>query len=86
MMHRPKISIERPTLHRRKIDERIPHTFADNRPCLFKNEWSTDMLIATSIVPWLMEWLFFYESWMFTGVWQGGGHEEDPDESIQQAA
>jgi hypothetical protein len=29
--------------------------------------------MANSIVPWASEWLFFYEMWLITGEWDGGG-------------
>jgi hypothetical protein len=80
MMYRPKVWIADSKLKRRDPDIRIPHTFADDRPCLFLNEWNSRMLIATSILPWLMMWLVFYESWLVTGIWQGSGHEEEPIE------
>ncbi|MBS7327126.1 MAG: hypothetical protein KIG68_00015 [Oxalobacter sp.] len=31
-------------------------------------------LIADTIVLWTQEWLFFYEIWLETGEWLGGGH------------
>jgi hypothetical protein len=31
------------------------------------------MSLATTVVPWLEEWLVFYEGWLLTGTWQGGG-------------
>lgn len=31
------------------------------------------MSLATTVVPWLEEWLAFYEGWFLTGTWQGGG-------------
>lgn len=70
---KPKIWIESPALERRRPDERIPHTYADDRPCLFKEDFRSDMAIAQTIVPWLSLWLVFYESWRVTGEWQGGG-------------
>lgn len=33
------------------------------------------MRLADTIVVWASEWLFFYESWLLTGDWLGGGHE-----------
>ena len=32
------------------------------------------MLIANTTLPWTAEWLFFYELWLVTGEWDGGGH------------
>ncbi len=72
----PKAWVEEPKLRRRQPDEPIPHTYDDDLPCLFytrSNEWTSDKAIAMTIVPWLLQWLFFYEAWLFTGVWQGGG-------------
>ena len=32
----------------------------------------------TDLVGWAAEWLFFYEVWLATGMWLGGGlHPED---------
>jgi hypothetical protein len=38
-------------------------------------EWTNRKLIATTIIPWLMLWLLYYELWHATGIWQGGGVE-----------
>lgn len=71
---KPKVWIEDPPLVRRSPDEPIPHTYGDDRPCLFyPSEFRSDQLLARTIIPWLMEWLVFYEAWLATGVWLGGG-------------
>jgi hypothetical protein len=62
--------------------ERIPHTYAPDRPCLFhtaSRDWRSDMKIANTIVPWLSLWLFHYEVWHATGEWLGGGIEHGDD-------
>lgn len=60
----------------------IPHKYnADLQEgivqlCLFKpanKEWVKHYSIATTIVPWAIEWLYYYEIWQITGEWQGGG-------------
>lgn len=60
----------------------IPHTYSINKKknrvelCLFyprKNEWKSSDLIADTIIPWISEWLFYYEIWLITGTWEGGG-------------
>ncbi|MDY0295864.1 MAG: hypothetical protein RB296_00975 [Acidobacteriota bacterium] len=43
------------------------------------------MIIAKTIVPWASEWLIFYELWLATGEWLGGGihagtYKEDPED------
>ena len=30
--------------------------------------------IADTIIPWTQEWLYYYEMWLATGEWYGGGH------------
>ncbi len=82
----PKVWVEEPKLRRRAPDERIPHTFSDDRPCLFLMDFRADMPLATTIVPWLCYWLFFYESWLVTGEWQGGGVHPTPAAIDEEAA
>ena len=44
--------------------------------CLFVprfNEWNKSQLISDTIIPWAIEWLYFYEIWLVTGIWCGGG-------------
>jgi hypothetical protein len=74
----PMVFIESPKLQRRNEDERIPHTYAGDRPCLYRRDFNSEMRIATTIVPWLMYWLMFYEGWLVTGEWQGGGEHPGP--------
>jgi hypothetical protein len=55
---------------------RLPHVFPGDRLCLhFSGEWRADQSIATTIMPWISEWLFHYEIWKVTGKWHGGGHD-----------
>ncbi len=68
-------------LRTREEGERIPHTYALDRPCLFfpaGGEWRSDMMIATTIIPWLSLWLYYYEVWLATGSWEGGGIPHEP--------
>jgi len=51
-----------------------PHLYRDGSLCLnMAHEWSPQMLIADTIVPWISHWLFRYEIWLATGSWEGGG-------------
>lgn len=74
---RPRAFVLDPMPQRRHPRQPVIHTNgADNEPCLFTPEhgdWRPDMMLATTIVPWLMEWLVFYEAWFCTGRWDGGG-------------
>jgi hypothetical protein len=72
--YRPKIVIEKPELVKNFKGERIPHTFSWNEPCLYyKNDFNSSKPIAKTIIPWLSLWLYFYEDWHITGIWNGGG-------------
>jgi hypothetical protein len=65
----------------REGETQIPHTYAPDRPCLFypaAREWRPDMRIATTVIPWLSLWLFYYEVWLATGEWEGGGVAHGP--------
>jgi hypothetical protein len=76
----PEILVLSTALSRRG-NEKIPHIYPGNRLCLFrpkKKEWTKDMLISETIVPWTSLWLYYYEMWHATGEWLGGG--EHPTE------
>jgi len=81
----PKVWVESPKLRRRIEAERIPHTYDDDRPCLYlpsAGYWRSDKKLAQTIIPWLCLWLFYYEAWLVTGDWQGGGaHPTTKDSS-----
>ena len=56
----------------------IPHKYDVNplRICVYhpsKNEWKPSDSIAITILPWTCMWISFYEDWVFTNVWSGGG-------------
>ena len=36
-------------------------------------DWNKSKYISNTIVPWTVEWLYFYEVWLATGKWCGGG-------------
>jgi len=56
----------------------LPHVYNTNKQqlCLFYpdgKEWNTSKLLVRTIVPWISEWLYYYELWLGTGEWLGGG-------------
>lgn len=76
---RPKVSVLSPTLETRPGDP-LPHIYPGNELCLYYgNEFDgSKQLIATTIVPWASEWLYYYEHWMFTGKWLGSEAPHPP--------
>lgn len=72
---RPRVKVLYPPLERRG-KARLPHVFKDDFLCLhLHEEWDDGRLITETIIPWASEWLLFYELWLATGEWLGGGHE-----------
>jgi hypothetical protein len=62
----------------------VPHIYPNSRDpfnselCLFDpaaKEWSRDMAIAETTIPWTIDWLASYEGWHATGEWTGGGRD-----------
>jgi hypothetical protein len=55
-------------------EKSLPHVYSDGSLCLHKDdEWSPQMFLADTILPWAAEWLAHYEIWFATGTWYGGG-------------
>ena len=72
---RPRVTVLRPKLQTR-AGKHAPHIFSDGTLCLhLPGEWCPEQTISSTIIPWLCEWLFFYEIWVATGTWHGGGSE-----------
>lgn len=73
----PDVYVESPKLEDRH-DGTVPHLYDREcaRLCLWhpdRGEWSARMWIVDSVLLWASEWLFFYEIWLATGEWLGGG-------------
>ena len=73
---RPKVLVTHPALRLAQGKKRLPHVFDGSELCLYTSpEWRPDLKIAEFIMPWISLWLYFYEVWLITGEWLGGGHE-----------
>ncbi len=77
----PEVRILAPTLIRlpNNPEGQLPHVYPpaeDPTLCLFdprEDEWTPAMTIASTTVPWALDWLACYELWLMTGRWTGGG-------------
>ena len=79
-----------------KLDETdFPHKFDVNaeakmvKICLYRHlEFNVYKFLANTIIPWTVEWLYFYELWLATGEWLGGGEHpgdgEKKDDSMKK--
>lgn len=56
----------------------LPHVYDNKkqRLCLYYpdgKEWNSSKPLAQTVMIWAIEWLYFYELWLITGEWLGGG-------------
>jgi hypothetical protein len=42
-------------------------------------EWTGAMRIDQTFVPWATTWLYYFEEWLVSDEWKGGGEHPDPD-------
>lgn len=61
----------------------LPHVYHNPlRLCLIlpgTQEWAGTMRIDQTFVPWAATWLFYFEEWLVSDEWKGGG--QHPDEN-----
>lgn len=87
---RPVVKVLQPPLRIREGATCLPHFYPhDNSLCLHEaHEWKSTHFVADCIIPWTSLWLYFYEIWLITGSWEGGGtHPEKPEhQSLEEKA
>jgi len=87
----PRVQVLDPVLERHADYEEgpIPHVYVNrDEPrlpylCLFdayNQEWTPEDLIAETTLPWSARYLFFYEGWLATRKWRGGGRHPTREE------
>lgn len=72
---RPKITVLAPKLCI-PDGQNLPHVYSQKDLCLYYpngKEWNEEKFLATTILPWAVEWLYHYEIWLITNEWTGGG-------------
>ncbi len=82
----PSVWVTSPQLTCRENAKKIPHMYGQRELCLYlpgSGEWSGDLSLGHTLIPWISEWLFFYEMWHATGEWLGGGVEPAVNEPIR---
>jgi hypothetical protein len=74
----PQVFVEDPDLLSLAGGRRLPHVYMQKPTCLClytpsAREWSGWMRIDQTIVPWVALWLFYFEQWLDSDDWKGGG-------------
>jgi hypothetical protein len=73
----PDVFVEDPDLNDLAGSRDLPHVYSDpTRLCLYlpgTSEWQPWMRLDRTIVPWVSLWLFYFEDWLASNEWKGGG-------------
>ncbi len=77
----PEMYVLRPDLTGLAGAAKIPHIYPGPGPgthlCLWrpkKREWSPQMPLSETYIAWTAQWLWYFEDWLATGIWNGGGN------------
>jgi hypothetical protein len=81
----PSAFVKEPDLSLLAGERDLPHVYKNpTRLCLYlpgSGEWIDTMRIDRTFVPWTATWLYYFEEWMVSNDWKGGGeHPCDTDE------
>lgn len=73
----PQVFIKDPEITALAGGRDIPHVYKHPlRLCLYlprSGEWDGRMRIDLTFVPWAAVWLYYFEEWLASGEWKGGG-------------
>jgi hypothetical protein len=84
----PRIYVEKPCLTELAAGRKLPHVYKQvpHQLCLYRQtykEWLPSMFVSETILPWASLWLFYFEDWLITDEWKGGGeHPEEKKEEL----
>jgi len=78
----PKIFVEKPCLSELASGRKLPHVYKQKpaQLCLYRSkydEWLPSMFLTETVLPWASLWLFYFEDWLATDEWKGGGEHPD---------
>lgn len=80
----PEVFIRRPDLELLAEGRPLPHIYKNpTRLCLYlpgAGEWFGSMRIDQTFVPWTATWLFYFEEWLASNDWKGGGEHPTADD------
>ena len=83
----PQVVVVNPDLTVLAKGRKLPHVYQQTptRLCLYMprtGQWTPDKSIAATIVLWTILWLFYFEEWLLSDEWKGGGfHPKEDDDS-----
>lgn len=73
----PRVFVDDPDIEVLAGDRNLPHVYRNpTRLCLYlpgTREWQPWLRLDQTVVPWTSLWLFYFEDWLDSGDWKGGG-------------
>ena len=76
----PEMFVLEPDLKALAGEKTLPHIYpskgSGTKLCLWwpkQREWLPHMKLSETYIPWTSEWLWYFEDWLATGTWSGGG-------------
>jgi hypothetical protein len=80
----PSMYVTKPDLMSLSKGVRPPHIYSHEAGrtelCLWwpkMREWTSNMKLTDTYIAWTAEWLWYFEDWLITGEWAGGGAHPD---------
>lgn len=82
----PKVYVLDKDIWKISKSRKIPHLYDSQKIklCLYYpnyKEWSSKMPLCNTIVAWSYLWLYFYEEWLYSNDWKGGGKHPEPKDN-----
>lgn len=92
----PECIVLSPNLDELAGGKKIPHTYGHDaitkcrKLCLFlpkakipegPYEWRPQLKLSDTLMPWASLWLFYFEDWLFSDEWKGGGAHPSSNEN-----
>lgn len=74
----PVVIVTAPDLGALAGGRKLPHVYQQVPPklCLYlpgAGEWADHKCLSQTVVPWAVLWLFYFEEWLSSDDWKGGG-------------
>jgi hypothetical protein len=83
----PAVFVRSPDLMALAGGRKIPHVYRDPlRLCLYlpkAKEWTDILRIDQTMVPWATVWLYYFEEWLVSDDWKGGGQHPSPSDNAR---
>jgi hypothetical protein len=88
----PEVFVEDPDITALAAGRDIPHVYKNPLLlCLYlprSGEWEGTMRIDRTFIPWTAVWLYYFEEWLASDDWKGGGvhpgEYQDPNPNRRQ--